>query len=76
MLEEFYSNFNERTATHSNLILLLPTSALDGSKWLLFEYLIIWFDYFFLLFDYGVKWGKFVVAVETWFLPSETIFVT
>ena len=52
---------------------------LDESTRLLFwifDYSFWLFDYSFWLFDYRVKKSKFVVAVETWFLPSEIIFVT
>ena len=54
---------------------LLPTSANLGRIYTI-VILNIWFDYLFRLFDYRVKWNNFVVAVERWLLPSETISVT
>ena len=54
------------------------TPPLDGFMpflfWI-FDYSFWLFDYSFWSFDYRVKYNKFLVAVETWFLLLEIIFV-
>ena len=63
------------TSLRKILIAGLRQPQMDCTR-LLFWIFDCWFclfDYSFWLFDYRVKQGKFVVAVETWFLPSEPI---